>query len=291
MIGRFSIAFQCCILCSVLTIQAQDTLLLYPAGQPMPFGPAPHLITQLVPMEKATGSAVMICPGGGYAHLAMDHEGKQIAQWFNSLGIQAFILQYRLGKADGSGYKHPDMLHDAQRGMRMIRAHANEWGVDPKRIAVMGFSAGGHLASTLGTHFDFGAMSSSDPIERMSCRPDLMILCYPVISLNQPWTHVGSRQHLLGPDPDPEVVASLSNESQVTADTPPTFLFHTDADSGVPAENSVYFYLALRKAGVPAEMHIYQPGRHGVGFAPQDAVLSTWKERLRDWLMTQGWMK
>lgn len=285
-----SIMFLLTVMLSSTASKAQDTLLLYD-NVPMDHGPAPHLITNLAAETTATGSAVMICPGGGYAHLAMDHEGKQIAQWFNSLGIHAFILQYRLGKDDGSGYKHPDMLNDAQRGMRMIRANAAAWGVDPNRIAVMGFSAGGHLASTLGTHFDRGNKNARNLIDQMSCRPDLMILCYPVISLNQPWTHIGSRNHLLGPNPDPTLVASLSNETQVTADTPPTFLFHTDADTGVPAENSVYFYLALRKAGVPAEMHIYQPGRHGVGFAPQDAVLSTWKERLRDWLMENGFLK
>ena len=288
--ARRSFMFFLIVMLASTASKAQDTLSLYD-NVPMDHGPAPHLITRLAPPATATGSAVMICPGGGYAHLAMDHEGKQIAQWFNSLGIHAFILQYRLGTADGSGYKHPDMLNDAQRGMRMIRANAAAWGVDPNRIAVMGFSAGGHLASSLGTHFDAGDKNASDPVEKMSCRPDLMILCYPVISLNQPWTHTGSKNHLLGPNPDTALVASLSNETQVTAETPPTFLFHTDEDTGVPAENSVYFYLALRQAGVPAEMHIYQPGRHGVGFAPQDAVLSTWKERLRDWLMENGWMK
>lgn len=190
--ARRSFMFFLIVMLASTASKAQDTLSLYD-NVPMDHGPAPHLITRLAPPATATGSAVMICPGGGYAHLAMDHEGKQIAQWFNSLGIHAFILQYRLGTADGSGYKHPDMLNDAQRGMRMIRANAAAWGVDPNRIAVMGFSAGGHLASSLGTHFDAGDKNASDPVEKMSCRPDLMILCYPVISLNQPWTHTGSK--------------------------------------------------------------------------------------------------
>jgi acetyl esterase/lipase len=182
-------------------------------------------------------------------------------------------------------------MMDGQRAIRTVRARAEEWNVDPARIGVMGFSAGGHLASTLGTHFDNGNPDADDPIERASSRPDFMILCYAVITMELPYTHRGSRQNLLGGDPDEALVRSLSNELQVTRDTPPTFLFHTDADTGVPAENSVQFYLALRRAGVPAELHIYRTGGHGVGLAEDIPGTKTWPDRCRDWLRGQGLLK
>ncbi|MCP3927865.1 MAG: alpha/beta hydrolase [Bacteroidetes bacterium] len=267
-------------------------VLLWEEGAPGAMGEEekdiPILIPHFAAKEKTTGAAVMICPGGGYAGLAMDHEGKQIAEWFNELGIHAFVLRYRLGKWDGSGYQHPIMMNDAKRGFRMIRANAKKWGINPDEIGVMGFSAGGHLASTLGTHFDDGNPASSDQIEQFSCMPNYMILGYPVISLNTKYAHAGSRRHLLGATPNTLDVDNLSNETQVSVLTPPTFLFHTDEDKGVPPENSVLFYLALREKGVPAELHIYEKGRHGVGFAPNDPVLSSWKNRLHDWLKNRG---
>jgi acetyl esterase/lipase len=233
---------------------------------------------------KATGTAVVVCPGGGYGHLAMDHEGKQIAEYLNNLGVSAFVLKYRLGPR----YHHPAPLQDAQRAIRTVRSRAAEFKVSPDRIGIWGFSAGGHLASTAGTHFDNGRADAQDPIERVSSRPDFMVLAYPVISLTTEYVHKGSRRNLLGDNPDPKLVQSLSNELQVSARTPPTFLFHTDADTAVPPENSVLFYLALRKAGVPAEMHIYQNGQHGVGLATKDPVLSSWPGRLADWLRVRG---
>jgi acetyl esterase/lipase len=248
----------------------------------------PTLTSYLVENEMAAGSAIMICPGGGYASLAMDHEGKQIAAWLNSIGVHAFILKYRLGNWEGTGYKHPTMIDDAKRAFRIIRYHAKDWNIDPNKLGVMGFSAGGHLASTLGTHFDDGDPNASDPIDRVSCVPNFLILGYPVISFKEWYTHSGSRRFLLGPTPKIEDIQALSNETQVTSLTPPTFLFHTNEDKGVPAENSVAFYLALRKAGVPAEIHIYEKGPHGVGLAPDDPVLSTWKDRLKDWLKNRG---
>lgn len=279
-------------LCLTAPFFAQEEVLLYPDGAPGALGTEvkdqPSLFVYQADADQATGGAVMICPGGGYGHLAMDHEGRDIAKWFNSLGVHAFILKYRLGNWEGTEYQHPTMINDAKRGFRTIRSRAKEWGVDPNKIGVMGFSAGGHLASTLGTHFDDGNPKAEDPVERVSCLPNFMILAYPVISFTTEYTHAGSRRNLLGATPNTALVASLSNETQVTTLTPPTFLFHTDQDRGVPPENSVLFYLALRKAGVPAEMHIYERGRHGVGFAPDDPVLSTWKERLRDWLGNRG---
>ncbi len=248
--------------------------LLWPNGAPGAVGnedlDRPALTTYLP--AKATGTAIVVCPGGGYRHLAMDHEGKQIAEWLNSLGIAAFVLKYRLGDR----YRHPAPLQDAQRAIIMVRERADALGLAPDRIGIWGFSAGGHLASTAATHFD------------TTNRPDFLILGYPVVSFTTPYTHKGSRAALLGNNPHPKLVESLSNENQVTPRTPPTFLFHTNEDKGVPAENSVMFYLALRKAGVPAELHVYERGPHGVGLAPKDPILGTWPARLADWFRTRG---
>ncbi|HUU12912.1 MAG TPA: alpha/beta hydrolase, partial [Terriglobia bacterium] len=223
----------------------------------------------------------------GYQMLAMDHEGRQIARWLNSIGIAAFVLKYR----HAPHYHHPAPLTDAKRALRMGRFGAAGFRVAPDAIGIWGFSAGGHLASTLGTHFDAGDANASDPIERVSCRPDFLVLAYPVISFTTEFTHQGSLHNLLGENPDPNLVEQFSNEKQVTKNTPPTFLFHTDEDDGVPAENSVLFYLALRKAGVPAELHIYQHGQHGVGLAPTDQVLSSWSDRLADRLKARSWVR
>jgi acetyl esterase/lipase len=245
----------------------------------------PTLTPFVVPASRATGTAVVVCPGGGYAHLATDKEGDQIALWLNSLGVSAFVLKYRLGPR----YHHPIELGDAQRAIRTVRCHAADYHVEPDRIGIMGFSAGGHLASTAGTHFDSGNPSAADPIDRTSSRPDFLVLCYPVISFGQ-FAHRGSERMLLGENPDPKMVENLSNELQVTAQTPPTFLFHTTTDATVPVENSVLFYSALRKAGVPAELHIYERGPHGVGLAQTDEALSSWPARLADWLRIHGWL-
>ena len=263
--------------------------LLWPDGAPKAKGEEPNdkptLTIYLPEAAKATGAAVCICPGGGYGFLAMDHEGHQIARWFNAMGVAGFIVDYR---HRNKGYGHPAPLQDAQRAIRTVRARGDEWGIRPERIGVMGFSAGGHLASTAGTHFDAGRPVAEDPIERVSCRPDFMILCYPVIAFDEPFTHRGSQRNLIGEDPDPELVRSLSNEKQVTAETPPTFLFHTDEDKGVPAENSVFFYLALRRAGVPAELHVYRQGRHGLGLAPDAPGTGNWPRQCEDWMRGLG---
>jgi len=265
---------------------AGAAVVLWPGGAPGALGSAPEdiptLTPYLPPKGKATGAAVVVCPGGGYQHLA-DHEGRPVAEWLNTLGVAAFVLKYRLGPR----YQHPAMLQDAARALRTVRARAAEWGVDPARVGILGFSAGGHLASTLGTHFDAGSASAADPVERASSRPDLLILIYPVITMRE-MTHAGSKRNLLGTQPSPELVALLSNEEHVTKETPPTFLVHTANDSAVPVENSVMFASALRRAGVPFELHVYERGPHGFGLGGNDPILSTWPARCADWLRLQG---
>jgi len=268
---------------ALLSMQA-ETILLWPNGAPLAQGSGeedkPSLALYPATGANKTQTGVVVCPGGSYVHLAMDHEGVKIAEWLNGHGINAYVLRYRLGPK----YHHPVEIGDAQRALRYVRANAATLGVDPAHIGIWGFSAGGHLASTAGTPFDAGNPAAADLIDRQSSRPDFMILSYPVITMQEPFVHKGSLHNLLGENPDPALVLLLSNELQVSANTPPTFLFHTSEDKTVPVENSVAFYLALRKAGVPVEMHIYQKGAHGVGLAPNDPVLSTWSAHLADWL-------
>jgi acetyl esterase/lipase len=269
-------------------VEIPYTVLLWPNGAPGAKGTAdidkPELTVYPASGPQKVPTGVLVCPGGGYVHLAMGHEGEQIAAWLNSYGITAFVLRYRLGPK----YHYPIELEDAKRGMRYARAHAAKLGIDPNRIGVWGFSAGGHLASTLGTHFDSGNPQSSDPIERESSRPDFMILAYPVITMEGPYVHKGSRTALLGKNPQPSLEKLLSNQLQVTKETPPTFLFQTADDPVVPVQNSVEFFLALRKAGVPAELHIYQHGPHGVGLARNDPALASWPSLLAAWLKERG---
>ena len=227
---------------------------------------------------------MIVAPGGGYGALAMEHEGRQEAYWFNAMGITAFVLKYRLGPR----YRHPIELGDAQRAIRTVRARAAEFSVLPDRIGMMGFSAGGHLTATAGTHFDAGKADAADPIDRVSSRPDFLILGYPVITFDPAVTHAGSVRNLLGDNPDPKLIEDLSNDLRVTPQTPPTFLFHTTNDAAVPVENSVRFYLALRKARVPAEMHLFENGPHGVGMALNDPALSAWPSLLMNWLRARG---
>ncbi len=273
------------------TVDAADPTveLLWPAGAPgavgQEDGDKPTLTIWKAPADKWNGAAVVICPGGGYGFLAVDHEGKQVAEFLNTLGVTAIMLKYRLAPR----YHHPAPMQDVQRAIRSVRAKAEELKIDPKRIGVMGFSAGGHLASTAATHFD-GGNDKGDAIDKQSSRPDFAILCYPVITFTDPTTHSGSRRNLLGEKPDPELVKFYSTETQITDKTPPTFLFHTNEDTGVPPENSILFYVGLRKAKVPAELHIYEKGAHGVGLASKDPVLSTWSGRLADWLKVRGYL-
>ena len=264
---------------------------LWPGGVPGSKGDDPKrdvpTITVYRPeSSKTTHASVVVCPGGGYGGLALDHEGIQVAEWLNGLGLTAVVLEYRLGPR----YHHPVMLEDVGHAIRTVRHRAKEWGLDPKKVAVMGFSAGGHLASTAGTHFDAGKADASDPIARESSRPDRMILVYPVIAMATPYTHKGSNLNLLGENPSADLVKSLSNETQVTADTPPTFLAHTDADTAVPPENSLLFALALRKAKVPLELHIFEKGRHGLGLGGGDLAFAAWPKLCATWLKNQGFL-
>lgn len=276
------------LLFSMLLAAEPETVLLWPGGAPGAVGgedaDRPTLTVYLPEPEKASATGVIVCPGGGYATLAMDHEGRQVAEWLNSIGVAAFVLKYR----HAPRYRHPAPLQDAQRALRLVRSRPGQFRVAPDRLGIWGFSAGGHLASTAATHFDDGDPAAADPVERAGSRPDFLILAYPVISFTTEYVHKGSRRNLLGENPDPALMENLSNEKQVTPRTPPTFLFHTTEDKGVPPENSILFYLALRKAGVPAEMHIYERGRHGVGLGASDPVLSSWPGRLADWLRSRG---
>lgn len=228
---------------------------------------------------KGNGAAVVVCPGGGYAGLACDHEGVQIGKWLNSLGVAAFVLRYR-----HRPHRHPIPLADAQRAIRIVRSRAKQWGIDPAKIGIMGFSAGGHLAASATTHFDAGKPDAPDPIDRVSCRPDFSILIYPVISMKKGITHGGSRGNLLGPSPDEKLVALMSNELQVTARTPPTFLVHATSDRVVVSANSTLFHAACKKAGVPCELRLYKQGGHGFGLGRKGHDSAEWPTRCADWL-------
>jgi acetyl esterase/lipase len=245
-------------------------------------------ITVFLPRTMRDGTpAVVVCPGGGYQNLASNHEGRQVANFLNSLGIAAFVLKYRLGPK----YHHPVELGDAQRALRTLRAHAADWRLDASRVGIMGFSAGGHLAMSASTWSDAGNAQAADPIDRVSSRPDFSILGYPVISMTADYMHRGSQRNLLGENPDPDLARRLSGENAVTKDTPPTFIFQTTEDTTVPAENAVYYYLALRKAGIPAEMHVFEKGAHGVGLANDIPALSPWSSLLATWLRGRGVIK
>jgi len=235
--------------------------------------------------DKNCGTAVIICPGGGYSHLAVKKEGVAIAKWLNTFGVTGIVLEYRNRKG---GYLYPIPLQDAQRAIRTIRFRAKQLHLSPNRIGIMGFSAGGHLAAITGTLFDSGKASSKDPIEQMSSRPDFMILCYPVIAFGESYTHKGSQRNLIGKNPSPELIKLLSPEKQITKKTPPTFLFLTNEDRCVDPINSVMFYLALRKAKVPAELHIYRKGGHGTGLAQHIQGTSEWPNTLKAWMQAMG---
>lgn len=224
--------------------------------------------------------AVIVIPGGSYGHLATNHEGRQMANWLNGAGIVAFVLKYRVGPK----YHHPIELGDAQRAIRLVRARSKEFFVLPNRIGILGFSAGGHLASTAETHFDGGDLQATDPIDRVSSRPDFAVLAYPVISFIADYANKGSWENLLGRGATPDMRRALSNEFNVTPATPPTFIFSSSTDDVVPPQNSIVFYLALEQAKVPAELHIFQKAPHGVGLDLADPSVGEWSTLLLHWL-------
>lgn len=270
-------------------------ILLYPDGATDAKGNAdqdkPTLTAYLPANQRSPTTAILICPGGGYGALAA-HEGEGYATWLAEHGIAGVVLKYRLGSA---GYRHPSMLNDAARGMRLMRSKTKEWNIDPRRCGIMGSSAGGHLASTLLTHFISATDTEKPSVDQISCRPDFGILCYAVISMGE-FTHAGSKRNLLGENPSAHLVELLSNEKQVTKDTPPCFIWHTWEDSGVKVENSLQFAAALRKSGVPFDLHVYQKGPHGIGLsmgkhgaAPGD--VHPWAKDLLVWLKQNQWAK
>lgn len=280
-----------CLFALPFVTQGQESFPLWPDGAPGALGNSsndvPTLTVYLPPTEKATGAAIVVCPGGGYGGLA-NHEGPDYALFLNQHGITAFVLKYRLGS---HRYRHPRMLEDAQRAIRIVRVRAAEWKIDPRRVGIMGSSAGGHLASTAATHFDNGKPDAADAVERQSSRPDIGILCYPVITMG-PNTHQGSKNNLLGKEPSPELVELLSNERQVTKETPPCFLWHTVEDKAVKVENSLDFAAALQQNGVPFDLHVYQKGRHGIGLADKPPFTNPhpWAKDLVFWLKEQGFV-
>jgi acetyl esterase/lipase len=284
-------------------------ILLWPAGHPGNAGGEPTVagspewleldkenpsITPFLPEpDKRTGSAVVICPGGGYGNHAMGHEGQAIAEWLRERGVAGIVLRYRCG---GGKSGQPAPLEDVQRAIRTVRSRASEWGIDPERVGVLGSSAGGHLASTAATMFDDdnqdgGQANAADPIARLSSRPSFAVLLYPVISMDKSVTHGGSRENLLGKNPPDEMVAQWSTDRRVTHRTPPTLIIATSDDKAVPVKNSLLFYEALLAHNVPAEMHIWETGGHGFGLRGGDRPVDQWAEQLEPWLRVHGHVK
>ncbi|MDR1492140.1 MAG: alpha/beta hydrolase [Planctomycetaceae bacterium] len=280
---------------AILDAGERKTIALWENGAPNALGneekDKPRITVWFPDKEKAVDAAVVVCPGGGYGGLALDHEGKQIAEWYNSFGVTAAVLEYR---HRGKGYGSPNPLLDVQRAIRTVRYNAKDWGIDPAKIGVMGFSAGGHLASAAGTHFDNAPKPenyASDAIDAVSARPDFMILCYPVILFDSPFTHRGSQNNLIGANATKDLTEYYSSEKQTSEKTPPTFIFFTDEDKAVPVENGIQFYLALRKFKIPAELHVFQKGAHGLGLAKGRAGNEIWPDLCKAWLKNNGFLK
>lgn len=242
----------------------------------------PTLTPYVLPPAERPRGAVVVCPGGGYANLA-PHEGEPVARWLNGVGVSAFVLRYRVAP-----YRHPYPLLDAQRAIRTVRHRASEWGIAAGKVAILGFSAGGHLTVTAGTHHDAGNPHAADEVERQGCRPDAIVPCYAVVSFGA-HRHNGSMVNLIGADASEDARRSLSGEEHVRADTPPAFVWHTADDAGVPALNSILFCAALARHGVPYELHIYESGRHGLGLAAGDPRVGTWTQHCAAWLQGMGY--
>lgn len=277
-------------------VSAADPIRLWEGDAPGALGKADHDIPTITPYlpaaEKTNGTSIVVCPGGGYGGLA-PHEGEGYAKWLADNGVAAFVLKYRLGS---KGYRHPVMLNDVSRAIRLVRSRAAEWKLDPQRIGVMGSSAGGHLASTAVTHFDAGKADADDAVDRQSSRPDFGVLCYAVISMEDGVTHGGSKANLLGKEPDPKLVELLSNEKQVTKSTPPCFVWSTQEDKAVPVMNSLRFVAALQQNGVAYDFHVYQKGPHGIGLSEgkngaAPGEIHPWAKDLLFWMRQNGWLK
>jgi acetyl esterase/lipase len=304
MIRVLIVALFNCLTLTVIAAEPEQEILLWPKEHPANEGDAPKFVGTLEWMERVTrspavtpflpepgkrnGTAVVICPGGGYSGLAMEKEGLEVGRWMQQRGIVGVVLRYRCG---GGKNQQPVPLHDAQRAIRLVRHHAAEWGVDPQRVGILGFSAGGHLASTAAAMFDAGDAKSADPIEKRSSRPDFAVLVYPVISMEDGVTHGGSRKNLLGENASDELVAHWSTYRRVTNKTPPTFLIHAGDDEAVPVKNALLFYEALVAHGVPAELHVFEAGGHGFGMLHGDRPADKWPELLEPWLANRGLLK
>jgi acetyl esterase/lipase len=280
------------LLMTVIPAQSQQRIFLYASPETVMIKgfdtTAPFM--DYYPSANASSSktAVLICPGGGYTHLAWDKEGVVPARFFNENGIDAFVLRYRLNNGKQEGHRYPAQYNDVTTAMRIIRSRAAEWHIDPDKTGVMGFSAGGHLASTAATILQKGDAAASDPLARIGTRPSFAILIYPVITMDTLFAHRGSRDMLLGKTPETALIDALSTEKRVSADTPPVFLVHADDDKTVPVQNSISFFSALKKYKIPASMFIYDHGGHGFGTAPADPVLSQWQKLCLQWMQRLG---
>lgn len=275
-----------------LTAQSQQRIFIYPSEEGIVIKgfdtTAPYMDYYPAKNASTKKTAVLICPGGGYQHLAWEKEGVYPAQLFNDNGIDAFVLKYRLNNSKQQGHRYPDQYNDVTTAIRIIRSKAAEWGIDPDKTGVMGFSAGGHLASTAATILQKGDPTDADPLKRIDTRPSFAILIYPVITMDTSFAHRGSRNNLLGNTPDDALVNALSTEKRVSPSTPPVFLIHADDDKSVPPQNSIAFYEALKKNKVKASLYIYDHGGHGFGMAPQDPLLNQWPMQCVQWLKRQG---
>jgi acetyl esterase/lipase len=286
----FSLAFLFASTATLLNAQSASskTLNVYPGAVPGALGHAAAdrpTIDVYLPAANPTHSAVLVIPGGSYHDVVADHEGAEPAQWLAQRGVAAFVLHYRVAP-----YRYPAPIADAQRAMRLLRSDAADFGFSPDHLGAWGFSAGGHVTSVLATLFDNGVPASPDAIEHMSDRPDFVILAYPVITMKPEFGHAGSRQNLLGPLPDPALVALLSAEDHVTPMSPPAFVFTTNDDDVVPSQNSMLYVAACQRAGVPVEFHMFEHGHHGVGLAPQLPGLRLWPSLLESWMQQNQWM-
>lgn len=268
-------------------VMTGEVLALWPEGAPLATsaeGDAHVPVVYKYLPKQPNGTAIVVCPGGGYGGLAFDHEGEQVAQWLNANGIAAFVLRYRHAPL----YQHPVPRVDVQRAIRTVRHNAKDWGVNPERIGVLGFSAGGHLTATAATQFRAEDLKAGDAIDKESARPDFAAPIYPVITMRERWGHMGSRNNLLGPEPTQALMDEMSMESQVTKETPPIFIAFTTEDQAVPVKNGLAFYEACVTSGVPVEMHLFEKGRHGLGLGVEDLPFKQWPDLFLAWLKNRG---